>query len=54
MAQAMVAITSAKLSKNTVYANEQFKISVKVLALTPDSGTYKLPIKLGTERGSVK
>ena len=54
MAQAMVAITSAKLSKNTVYTNEQFKISVKVLVLTPDSGTYKLPIKLGTERGSVK
>lgn len=54
MAQAMVAITSAKLSKNTVYTNEQFKISVKALALTPDTGTYRLPFKLGTERGTVK
>ena len=54
MAQAMVAITSAKLSKNTVYTNEQFKISVKVLTLTPDTGAYRLPFKLGTERGSVK
>ena len=54
MAQAMVAITSAKLSKNTVYTNEQFKISVKVLELTPDSGKYKLPIELGKKRGEIR
>lgn len=30
------------------------KISVKVLALTPDTGTYRLTFKLGTERGTVK
>lgn len=54
MAQAMVAITDAKLSKNTVQVKEQFKITVKVLELTPDSGKYKLPFRLGTERGTVK
>ena len=54
MAQAMVTITDAKLSKNTVQVNEQFKISVKVLELTPDSGKYKLPFRLGTERGAIK
>ena len=50
----MVAITEAKLSKNIVEVNEHFKITVKVLALTPDSGKYKLPFRLGTERGTVK
>lgn len=30
------------------------KISVKALVLTPDTGTYRLPFKLGTERGTVK
>lgn len=54
MAQAMIKITDAKLSKNVVYTKEQYKISVKVLALTPDTGTYRLPFKLGTERGTVK
>ena len=54
MAQAMVAITDAKLSKNVVQTNEQFKISVKVLELTPDPEKYKLPFRLGTERGTVK
>lgn len=54
MAQAMIKITDAKLSKNVVQTNESYKISVKVLALTPDTGTYRLPFKLGTERGTVK
>lgn len=54
MAQAMVSITSAKLSKNNVQTNESFKIIVKVLEITPDCETYKLPIKLGTERGTIK
>ena len=54
MAQAMVAIIDAKLSKNTVQVKEQYKISVKVLELTPDSGIYKLPFRLGTERGTIK
>ena len=54
MAQTMIKITDAKLSKNTVQTNEQFKISVKVLALTSDSGAYRLPFRLGTERGTVK
>ena len=54
MAQAMIKITDAKLNKNTVQTNEQFKISVKVLALTPDRGTYRLPFKLGTERSTIK
>lgn len=30
------------------------KISVNALVLTPDTGTYRLPFKLGTERGTVK
>lgn len=54
MAQAMIKITDAKLSKNVVQTKEQFKITVKVLALTPDSGKYKLPFRLGIERGTVK
>lgn len=54
MAQAMIKITDAKLSKNVVQVKEQFKISVKVIALTPDSGKYNLPFRLGTERGTVK
>ena len=54
MAQVMVKITDAKLSKNVVQTREQFTISVKVLALTPDSGKYKLPFTLGTERGTIK
>lgn len=54
MAQVMIKITDAKLSKNVVQTKEQFKISVKVLTLTPDTGAYRLPFKLGTERGTVK
>ena len=50
MAQAMVAITDVKLSKNTVNTKEQFKISVKILELTPDSGKYRLPFRLGKEK----
>lgn len=53
MAQAMVAITDVKLSKNTVQVKEQFKITVKVLALTPDSGKYRLPIRLGKGREDI-
>ena len=54
MSQAMIKITDAKLSKNVVHTNESYKISVKVLALTPDTGTYRLPFNLGTERGTVR
>lgn len=54
MAQAMIKITDVNLSKNTVQTNEQYKISVKITTLTPDSGKYKLPFRLGTERGIVK
>ena len=53
MTQAMVAITDAKLSKNTVQVKEQFKITVKVLELTPDSGKYRLPIRLGKGREDI-
>lgn len=53
MAQAMIAITDAKLSKNTVQVKEQFKISVKVLELTPDTEKYRLPIRLGKGREDI-
>lgn len=49
----MVAITDAKLSKNTVQVKEQFKITVKVLELTPDSGKHRLPIRLGKGREDI-
>lgn len=54
MAQPMVEITSVTLGKNQAATNEKISISVKVIELTSDSGAYRLPIRLGTERGTVK
>ena len=50
MAQAMVSIIDAKLNKKTVQTNEQYKITEKVFELTPDSGKYRLPFRLGKEK----
>lgn len=44
----MIHITDVKMSKNIVNVNEKFKISVKILELTPDKG-MRLPIKLGNK-----
>lgn len=52
MAQAMVEILEANISKNPVTVKETFILSVKILELTPD-GNRKLPLKLGGEKGVI-
>lgn len=49
-----VVITSVKLSKQTVNTGEQFKVAVAVKETITEPTMYRLPFKLGKEKGGIK
>lgn len=49
-----VIITNVTLSKNPVKTNESFKISVSVRETINEPAMYRLPFKLGQEKGGIK
>lgn len=49
-----VVITQVKLSKNLVKVGEQLKISVAVKESAQEPNMYRLPVRLGKEKGGIK
>lgn len=49
-----VIITNVYISKNPVKTGEQYKISVAVRETISESAMYRLPFKLGQNKGGVK
>lgn len=49
-----VIITGVTLSKNIVNTGEQFKISVSVKETISEPKMYRLPFKLGENKGGIK
>lgn len=49
-----VIITQVKLSKNPVNTGEKFKISVAVKESAQEPVAYRLPFRLGQEKGGIK
>lgn len=49
-----VIITNIILSKNPVKTGEQYKISVAVKETIQEPVMYRLPFKLGTNKGGLK
>lgn len=49
-----VVITNVTLSKKVVSTGEQFKISVSVKETISEPKMYRLPFKLGQNKGGVK
>ena len=49
-----VIITQVNLSKNPVNTGETFKISVVVKETVVEPNAYRLPIRLGQEKGGIK
>ena len=49
-----VIITGVTLSKNIVKTGEQFKISVSVKETISEPKMYRLPFKLGGNKGGLK
>ena len=49
-----VAITQVTISKNPVTTGEQFKISVSAKEVVTEPTMYRLPFKLGKNKGGVK
>lgn len=49
-----VIITGVTLSKNKVNTGEQFKISVSVKETISEPKMYRLPFKLGENKGGIK
>ena len=49
-----VVITNVTLSKKTVTTGEKFKISVAVKETVSEPKMYRLPFKLGQNKGGIK
>lgn len=49
-----VVITNVTLSKKSVTTGEQFKVSVAVKETITEPTMYRLPFKLGKEKGGIK
>ena len=49
-----VIVTGVTLSKNVVKTGDQFKISVTVKETISEPKMYRLPFKLGQNKGGIK
>lgn len=49
-----IVVKNISLSKNEVATKEYFKISVKLWETPKEPEMYRLPVKLGKEKGVVK
>lgn len=49
-----VIITNVVLSKSVVKAGENFKISVEVKETVDEPTMYRMPFRLGQEKGGIK
>ena len=49
-----IVITNVTLSKKTVNIGEQFKVSVSVKETVAEPTMYRLPFKLGDNKGGIK
>ena len=49
-----VIVTGVTLTKNVVKTGEQFKISVSVRETISEPKMYRLPFKLGQNKGGIK
>lgn len=49
-----VIVTNVKISKNPVNTGETFKIQVAVKETITESASYRLPFKLGSQKGNLK
>lgn len=49
-----VVITSVTISKSTVNTGEQFKVTVSAKEVITEPNMYRLPLKLGQDKGGIK
>ena len=49
-----VIITNVTLSKETVNVNEVFKVSVTIKETVTEPNMYRMPYRLGTDKGGIK